>query len=164
MSCRIVLFLALWMVVFCTSCNEKRPSNLPKLYPVSVKILQDSQPLANAQVSLYSEDPILQNFSPGGSTDENGVVILFTRGYKGAPEGSFKVTVNKTEITGGEESDPTASTVSSKVQTFFLVEKNYRSQGTTPLTLDIQKKKGNIMQSLDVGKGVREKDTNDKGL
>lgn len=79
--------------------GKKKPDNMPELYNVKVKATQGGAPLADASLNLISADGST-SYAVGGKTDSNGVASLTTHGdFKGAPAGTFKVGVVKTEFT-----------------------------------------------------------------
>ena len=86
-----------------SGCNrENRPPGLPDLYPVTLTILLDDQPLAGALVFLHTENPEIANWTVGSYTDNDGKAIIVTHGqFRGAPAGKFKVCVSKTEMPEG---------------------------------------------------------------
>ncbi len=75
--------------------GPKKPADLPELFPCSITIIQDGQPLEGASVQL--NDPSSSSrFVVGGTTDEKGVAVIRTDGqYPGAPVGKYKVLVSK---------------------------------------------------------------------
>jgi len=151
--------VAIVATLFLGACKgEKRPDGLPKLYPCSVKIIQGGAPLAGADVMLVAQDPNLMRRPTGGTTDESGVAKLNTYGFAGAPEGSFKVMVVKTETEGAVSAEDAvknmeSGTLSSE-ERFDLVDQQYRDQTTTPFTLEV-KASGNETKEFDVGEAVR---------
>ena len=77
--------------------GEKLPPGMPKLYPATITVIQDGQPLEGASVILLNTDPST-TWSAGGITNQNGKITLRTLGrYDGAPAGKYRVTVKKTE-------------------------------------------------------------------
>ena len=84
----------------CSGCSgENRPPGLPALYPVTLTIMLDGQPLADALVFLHPEDQAIANWTVGSYTDAEGRAIIVTHGqFRGAPAGKFKVCVSKMEI------------------------------------------------------------------
>ena len=152
-SCALILF-----VVGCG--GDKKPAGMPPLHPTTLKFTQGGVPLAGATVTLSPQDAANTQWSSGGATDSNGVLNVQTQGFNGVPEGNFKIVVTKTEIEGTsatvESSDlggaPAAAGSSSK--SFHLVDKKYRSVGTTDLTLEV--KPGKNTQTFDLGSAVRE--------
>jgi len=139
--------------------GKKKPDGLPKLVPLSVKVIQDGQPLAEASVSLVSDKQELLRWPSGGITGADGVAVITTYGFEGAPEGSFKVVVTKSEITGGaqtQEDAMKAMTGEAQVegeQHFSLVADEYGSASTTPLTIDVSGSNKEIKE-FDVGEAV----------
>ncbi|MBQ9126811.1 MAG: hypothetical protein IJY15_03515, partial [Thermoguttaceae bacterium] len=93
-------------------------------------------------------------------TNADGVVELRTNGYPGAPVGSFKVVVMKTETIGGAQTpEETQRQMEGEnfgaEETFDLIAPQYRDQTQTPLTLEVKAGK-NETQEFDVGAPVRE--------
>lgn len=73
--------------------GEKKPADLPELFPTKVTIIQDGKPLEGASVTLNNDQT---RFMVGGITNETGVAELKTEGkWKGAPAGHYKVLVSK---------------------------------------------------------------------
>lgn len=140
--------------------DEKRPDGFPEVAECSIKILQEGAPLEGAQVNLVAQDPALMRWGCGGITNADGVVELRTNGYPGAPVGSFKVVVMKTETIGGAQTpEETQRQMEGEnfgaEETFDLIAPQYRDQTQTPLTLEVKAGK-NEMQEFDVGAPVRE--------
>jgi hypothetical protein len=140
--------------------GEKRPEGFPEVAECSIKILQEGAPLEGAKVNLVAQDPALMRWGCGGVTNADGVVELRTNGYPGAPVGSFKVVVLKTETVGGAQ---TKEDYQRQMQgenlgpeeTFDLVDRQYADQTQTPLTLEVKAGK-NETQEFDVGAPIRE--------
>ncbi|MBQ9813272.1 MAG: hypothetical protein IJM54_08140 [Thermoguttaceae bacterium] len=154
----VIATLCVLLAVASTSCKkEKRPDGMPDIYPCSLKIVQDSAPLADAQVSIVSSDPQIMRFPCGGNTDANGIVELKTMGFKGAPAGSFKVVVSKIEATNRPSSYEEAQQLQeqgAKEESFDLVDRKYADASTTPLSIEVQKSNPAPIE-LDVGEAVR---------
>jgi hypothetical protein len=83
------------------------PPDFPKTKPCSVTVLRDSQPVADVFITLT---PIETGgmWTVTGKTDANGVAVLrtFQGTYvvQGAPEKTFKVTLEKQPVVEGEKS------------------------------------------------------------
>jgi len=140
--------------------GKKRPEGLPKLFPLSVKIIQDGRPLPEASVILMSDKPELTRWPSGGVTGADGVVVITTYGFEGAPEGTFKVVVTKEEVTGGAQSQEEAmkamqgETTLEGEQHFSLVADEYANANTTPLSIDVSSSNKEVVE-FDVGEAVR---------
>lgn len=144
------------------SSGPELPSDLPKLTPCKLTVVQDGTPLAGATVTLTMQG---QPWYPCGSTNEKGEVELYTNGkYKGVPAGTYKISVAKTETepsklgTAPPEGDPQygawmAKSAQEKRNTYSLVEKQYTDAKTTPLEITIPG--GETM--VNAGKAVKEK-------
>jgi hypothetical protein len=141
-----ILFLVFAvLVVGCT--REYRPEGLPTLYPCTLTITQDGQPLAGAMVTLYTESSEDRRWSSGGTTNSQGVIKIKVLGkYLGAPAGTYKVTIEKQEI---ENID------SQSYYCISLVETQYIKVQETPLKIEVTPKGAN--QTFDVGKPIQKR-------
>jgi hypothetical protein len=156
-----------------SSCSGKKlPSDLPKLNPVSVTILQDGQPLADASVTLTQLDGAAK-WSALGNTNAKGVVNNFsTNGmYEGVAEGKFKVCISKVEREREkidippEPADPAEKYAwrqkyidrAPPPKEYDLVEAKYSDVKTTPLEIEVVADKASEKNvfSFDVGKAIR---------
>jgi hypothetical protein len=147
--------------------REQLPPGLPKLYPVTITIVQDGQPLNGASVVIVNEDYASSSWAAGGVTNEKGQVKLRTEGkYSGAPAGKYKVTVTKIDVPEIElpedSSSPEYERKTKEIQdkTFYLVEDKFTKLNTTPLKLEITPTSKNI--DLDVSPAVRNRPTTGK--
>jgi hypothetical protein len=93
------------VAVLCSGCGGQRlPSDLPKLYPTVITVIQDGNPLAGALVTMINVDKSV-GWSCVAMTDASGRATMVTNGmYAGTPEGTYKVTVSKheTETSGAD--------------------------------------------------------------
>ena len=100
MTYRSIIHLSFFIsvVLLLSGCGgERLPPGIPKLYPATITVMQDGNPLAYAEVIIMNVDPTV-NWSAGGATDKNGTLKLRTMGrYDGAPLGKYKVAVRKRE-------------------------------------------------------------------
>jgi len=146
-----------------TGCGERLPAGMPRLYPASITVTQEGTPLAGALVQLIPEDPANAAWGPGGTTNQSGVVVLRTNGaYLGAPLGTYKVTVSKTEmephpnpeLRGGSEEDLRRSlAILRTLRTYSYVEPQYGSIRYTPLRIEITARERNY--TIDAGRKIR---------
>ena len=71
---------------------------MPDLYKTTIVVTQNGAPLADAALSLQSDDPSLK-WAVGGKTDASGVCVVKTTyanfSAPGSPEGTFKVQLRK---------------------------------------------------------------------
>ena len=167
MNFRMILPLCLVMACFLmfSGCGEKMPPGLPKLYPATITVMQDGQPLAGAEIVVINTDPAT-NWSAGGLTDSNGVVKLRTMGrYDGAPLGTYKVGVRKEEIPNitlpmEVPSDPAEMREYNRIvkdiedNTFLLVEDKFSIINTQ---LEVEITASNLNGTVDVSPAVRVK-------
>jgi len=158
----ILLLLA---SIFMAGCGEKRPGGMPKLYPVSIIVMQEGTPLEGALVQLVSEDRANVMWGPGGTSNASGVAVLHTNGtYKGVPLGKYKVTVEKRVkeshpnpelATGGPRTPEFAKylEISRNLKTYSYVEPQYGSVANTPLFVEITAKEKTY--TIDAGKQIK---------
>lgn len=142
-----------------SGCGPQKPDGFPKLYPISIKVLQEGKPLDNASVSLRLVDESMV-WSIGGKTDDKGVAVLWTHGkYQGAPEGKFKVSINKTfnegekEMLEAADRNDFAAAAKIPVKSYSFVKTEYNSLETTPVVIDITPK--SRMIDVDAGPEVK---------
>ena len=164
MDVRYLLLLTLSVVFFVPGCQEKTPEGFPKLIKnASVTVIQDGNPLADAKVTLYSDDPAIK-WTIGGKTDANGAAKLVTHGqYPGAPAGTFQVTVskreepqyqNQTPAPGQSDAEFMAARAAENLSAYQLVDLSYGQRKTTKAVVEISD--SNPGGTVDVGKAVRE--------
>jgi len=137
-------FLAMILILFAhAGCSrDNRPKDLPRLFPATLTVTLDEQPLADAIVTLYPENEADARWTVGGWTDSNGKATIVTHGqFHGSPAGKFKVGVTKSEAKG---SGPSLR-VTHLVDPVFAdpqktpLEIEVSSKGTTNLTLSVYK-------------------------
>jgi hypothetical protein len=131
-----------------TGCNfgPAKPDGFPRtLYPCTLTILSNGEPLKGAQVRLFITDESEKNWASGGTTDDGGVVNVYTYGkWEGLPKGTFKVTVEKTISEGPE----------GREVSYSLIDEKYNEQKTTPFELEVS---GKTSQTFDVGAAVKKR-------
>jgi hypothetical protein len=167
---RITTFWCVILLLFSSSgCGGKKlPSDLPKLNPVSITIIQDGKPLAEAMITLTQLDGAAK-WSATGNTNAQGIAHHFsTNGmYEGVAAGKFKVCIRKVEREREKIDIPPEPTDPAEKyawrqkyidrvpppKEYDLVEKKYSDLKTTPLEIEIVA--GQNEFSLDVGKPVR---------
>ena len=142
--------------------KDSRPEGLPKLYPISVKIVQEGVPLEGAHVAFISSDPQLMRWPCGGQTGADGIAKINTYGFDGAPEGSFLVTVSKYESEGGMTAEESAEAMKSgegdtpKGESIYnLVAMDYGNSSKTPLSVEVKATDMNETPEFDVGAAER---------
>jgi hypothetical protein len=161
----IGIFFSIALIAF-IGCGEKLPADLPKLYPTTLTVVQENQPLGDAIVQVTAKDRN-SKWSATGITNASGVVELDTQGkYKGVPEGIYSVVVTKTftetpkyagqsqpkDVSYEEWQKMLAADVS---KSYNLVDLKFGSLETTTLEIKITPS-GNNNQKIDVGKSIRE--------
>ena len=170
MSTRFLFpFVALSCLLFVSAgCGggPPRPADMPPLSPASISVVQEGTPLEGASVSLFSEDTNFK-WTVVGMTDASGTAVLKTHAqFPGAPQGTYKVVITKTEqpeetpfFPDNEEgqrmrAEHQRATSQGRITLYTLVDKQYTDAATTPLTITIGQ--GKNSEQFDVGKPVRE--------
>ena len=98
MQIRLFIITLLAVCTFSGCGKEQRPVGFPPLYPCQITIIQGEQPLEGAMVRLMSESS-KSEWITSGNTNSSGLAQLVTHAkFSGAPEGTFKVLVSKTEM------------------------------------------------------------------
>ena len=158
----IASFLA---VTFFTGCGEKLPDGMPKLYPTSITVIQESGPLEEALVQLFPEDGSNSQWGPSGITDASGVAEMKTNAkYKGAPLGKYKATVIKRERephpnpewASLPREDPNFQKfvqISRMLKLYDLVEPQFASVVKSPLLIEVTADQKE--HTVDVGSKVK---------
>lgn len=161
------------LLVLTTGCSDPRPEGLPELHPATITVMQDGAPLSGAAVTLVPQDPALTRWPAGGTTNDSGVVDLYTHStFPGAPAGTFKVTVSKTTTEGDPKpTHPGPNATHEQLsaydramktgtfETFQVVAAEHRMPSTTQLSIEVTAGGPNEF-TLDVGSAVKEKEAN----
>jgi len=147
------------VILVCIGCSgENRPADLPVLYPVTLTILLDDQPLENAMVVLHTDDVSIAKWTVGSYTNAAGEAIIMTHGqFRGAPAGKFKVCVSKQELPGAPTEDLTV--IGSTVQpgmgmptVIHHVDPIFGKRETTPLEVEVPPQRKTTTLTLNVHK------------
>ena len=155
----ILLLLSLFCFVGCG--GKKKPDDLPPLYPVKITVMQDGKPLERATVRLVA-DGSNTRFTTGSVTDKNGVAIIKTDGqWPGAPEGKYKVLVQKIVT---PEADPSEDSLSYEEQQVKAAERNKQTKSVVDskfmnlktTTLAIEVTTSGATETFDVGAAVND--------
>jgi hypothetical protein len=139
----ILHFVILLAVLCFAGCAPSLPKGLPPLYPCTITLTQEGVPLEGASVALIPEDTTL-HFTFAGATTSTGSVEMYSHGkHRGIPAGKYKLLVIKSdkEIQNG------------KIWDVSLVDLNYTKPATSPLEVEIAKKKNKF--TFDLGKTVK---------
>ncbi|MDR1958188.1 MAG: carboxypeptidase-like regulatory domain-containing protein [Planctomycetaceae bacterium] len=139
--------------------GAKKPEGMPPLYPCQITITQEGKPLADAVVSLASEN---NKWQSSAQTDTKGVAELITYGqFLGVPAGTYKVLVVKREldgpppvsntdaegrVLGGPQGQPSFPKYIERVHPV------YSAKESSPLTIEIKPMKSGNDQTFEVGK------------
>ena len=145
----------LLVFTFLAGCSGQRlPDGMPRLFPCEIIILQGGEPLAQAMVTIIPTEEG-NKWSASGRTDDAGKAIMYTWGqYAGAPEGTYKVVIGKTEVVGAPPAATTEEAARRPPDRFYeLVEAIYSEASTTPLEIEV--KRGTRTFTLDAGEAVR---------
>ena len=167
MQIRLFIVTLLAVCVLCGCGGPKRPAGMPTLYPCEITITQAGQLLGDADVRLIAEDGF-STWITGGRTDSNGVAKIMTNvKYAGAPAGTFKVLVQKTDLAPsklppypGDDAPFEAraewtSQMKGEVRpTIQFVKPEYGDVSTTPHSITIVK--GKNKATFDAGEPIKE--------
>ena len=153
------LFCALALSLSSGCGGPERPAGLPPLFPVSLTVTQEGTPLADATIALRCAENSM-TWTIGGRTGDNGVVVLWTHGrFRGAPAGTFKVTISKminegeSEMLAALDRGDSAAAARIEVNSVSYVQEEYESFETTPVEIEITRR--DRMINVDAGPAVR---------
>jgi len=152
-----LLVLFLFSTLFAVSCS-KVPEGMPKTYPCTIKVVNGSEPIIEANIVLHAETPIADVVS-SGITDTSGSAKIASlyKNYqaKGAPEGSYKVTITKlafvahtktpeeiTMMSPGDQIAYEKEFVAKREALPKIVPDELTKVSETPLTVDVTSKGG----------------------
>ncbi|MDR1493280.1 MAG: hypothetical protein LBT05_11240 [Planctomycetaceae bacterium] len=139
--------------ILLSGCGEKSPEGFPvKVYPTTITVTKGSEKLAN--ISVYFDLEIPQDWNIGGVTGTNGVAVIRTTQSafqkNGAPEGTYKVRLSEeTPIMPDELSDaqymaltPTERISYEKKKDAFIeanrkIPLKYTSRNNTPVSITV---------------------------
>ncbi|MDR1478400.1 MAG: hypothetical protein LBJ00_05605 [Planctomycetaceae bacterium] len=151
---RNIFTLLLGVSFFVAGCGDSaKPTDLPKLHPVTITVTSEGNALEGAIVQLVSDPPI--KFQAITGTDANGKAVMKTYNYDGVPAGNFKVVITRdidddfvyTENTDGSKG------IASSTQYQTLDTKFYQAT-TTPFEIEVPLKAG-TNTSFEVGKTIK---------
>ncbi len=157
----IVLLIGVSFIVFTGCQGKKRPDGFPKLYSVTLEVLQKGQPAEGVAITLVSKNQSVP-WAVGGKTDASGKAILVTHGqYRGVPNGEYSVIMSKTEtdnidelLAGPDETKRQDKADQNKsYKTYSLIETKYNDAKTSDLELKVEGK--SINQTFDLGPAVK---------
>ena len=166
MTYRFVVLSGLFvlLVLLLSGCGgEKLPPGMPKLHPATLTVMQDGNPLPDAEIVMTNTDPAASNWSSGGVTDQNGVLKLRTMGrYEGVPAGTYKVAVQKIEFpnitlpyepdTPEKQKEYDRLSKEMKEHTFYVVDPKF-GPGKSEFPVEITP--SNLDVTIDVSPAVR---------
>lgn len=133
LSYLVTLGLCLLATSGCGGGQDKWEKKRPKLYPASGTVLLEGAPLQDALVIYHAGDVAAQ-----GRTDGDGKFTLTTfDDGDGAPEGSHKVTISKTESYYIPTKYDTPSEPSKALMQKQLLPKTVTQPDTTPFTAQV---------------------------
>ncbi len=154
---RNVAFLCAAIILLVQSgCSKPRPDGMPPLVDCTIVLkYSDGKPAEGVTVVLRPVSQGLEKWSSAGKTDSSGKAKIVTYGqYPGAPEGEYKVVLNKVEIVGEANSEDGTAVQTEPIEYYSLVETDYTTEEKTPLSLTVGKK--SVSETFDVGKETRE--------
>ncbi len=137
---------------------------MPKVAPVSLTLMDGSEPLADASVLFVSDNPI-SSVTVGGTSNSSGVVELYTTlgtySEQGAPVGNYKITVQKdqpvvqtktdeelSKMQPGEIAEHSRKLLAERDAKPKLVPPVVTKSATTPLKIEVKEK--DTSQTIDL--------------
>lgn len=152
----IFVLIQITVVVLFSGC-AKQPDNFPKIYPCEVTVLNDNTPESGVMVRLRNQEN--DNLSMTGITNAHGKAVvrsmIGTYSRPGAPEGSFKIILDKPLKTGQELPDSKIAKMSKfefqeyknkiateKKKMLPIVPVECSDIATTKLTIDVSPSRG----------------------
>ncbi|MGL6196506.1 MAG: hypothetical protein ACRC2T_16955 [Thermoguttaceae bacterium] len=94
------LIILLGIIICLTGCGSKYPPDWPKTYPCQITVTKDGQPYEGVTIVLARTENH-GSWAVSGITDSSGVAVIETSwtkaSSKGAPEGTFQVTLSKSD-------------------------------------------------------------------
>jgi hypothetical protein len=149
----ILLSGALLLVAGCG--DRARPTDLPKLHPVTITITSEGKPLDKAVINLVSVPP--SKFQAVTGTDANGKAVMKTYSYDGVPAGKCKVVITRNiddDFVYGENSDGTKGIAS--YTRYRTIDTQFSSAETTPFEIEVPLQPDQ-KPTFEVGKTIKEK-------
>lgn len=136
-----ILSLLLFGVCLISACSKTiYPNGFPKIFPCKVKVVDGDSPVEGVQVTLETDDTVLNKWGCAGLTGADGVATIRCRGFEGAPIGSFKVLLEKREPPVKEVSPGKYEAGNPDNQ----LDPDYADLETTPFSLDVTKRQKNV--------------------
>jgi len=164
MQIRRLIGAALVLCAFSGCGGSERPDGLPPLHPCEITITQGGNPLGGASVRLVRDDGT-SAWPITGRTDSSGVAKITSHAqFAGAPEGTFKVLVSKTEMEPSKYTQPAkdapqaewdeylGATTTEVRRRIAYVEPQYDDVKAAPHSITIVK--GKNKATFDVGEAV----------
>lgn len=154
---KIILLTIVAVFVFMSGCNgdSRRPADLPKLYPILITVTSEGAPLEKASVILVADPQ--SKYQSLATTDSGGKAEIVTYGYKGAPEGRYKVIIERTlddDLVYGKDTSGEQAVVS--YTTYRTIDSVTYKKETTPFEVEVPTKPEQST-TFDVGKTVKVK-------
>ena len=166
MQLRVFFALTLALCVLTGCQGKKRPDGLPELFPCVITIIQEGQPLDGALVQLIPESGGT-GWTVSGKTGTNGKANISTHAdFAGAPAGTYKVLVSKTEMSPSQFTEPAQDAPQDEKTAYYnnissekrikytLVKPEFDDAKKTPLSITVAKGKNEA--TFDVGEAIKE--------
>ncbi|MDR2172154.1 MAG: hypothetical protein LBP59_18570 [Planctomycetaceae bacterium] len=148
-------------IIFICGCGKRSnlPADFPKIYPCEISVVQEGNPLTEANV-FFSPIGNADKYASGcsGVTDVNGKANILTYGKNGVPAGKYKILISKLKDEGGVEVED-AFVGSKKIQgakVYSYVEAKYSDKDLTPYEIEIKEQKNTHALQCDVGLAIRQ--------
>ncbi len=153
---RVVIVCLTTSLLGFAGCSKPRPDGMPPLVKCAVTLkYSNGKPAEGVTVVLSPVASGLEKWPSAGKTDSSGKAQIVTYGqYQGAPEGEYKVVLNKVEIVGESNSEDGSAGQTEPIEYYSLVGVDFTNAETTPLSLTVGKK--SVSETFDVGEETRE--------
>ena len=154
MNTKSNIILSLLILVFAISgCDTKTPPGFPTVVPCEISVLKDGVPLPQVTVILVSEGA--KEWFASGETNSSGVTKISTSinsfSKTGAPEGTYKVTLNQIPQIKDEKSQQELFDMPSAEKAAYIAKREqsikesrsfpleFESHLTTPISIEVSK-------------------------
>ena len=133
---RLICALTLMFLIVNFGCGPRPPQGFPKLYQCKITVTKEGKPLANASVILQDESPS-GAYASGGKTNASGVAVIRTTqgnySATGAPEGKYKILLNKPVDIEGKLSDAEVNKMATHERLQYSAEMAKKAAAMTPI-------------------------------
>ena len=157
---RTILILSFsFALLLHTGCgrDDGRPADMPPLFPVSITVIQDGQPLEGASVVLIAQAPAVPQYGrSSGTTTAAGIARPRTHGFDGVPAGEYTVVIEKRVTEGVQQIVDAEGEVVGSVggRIYQLVDAQFATEAASTLSISVAERRG-ATETFDVGAAAR---------